>query len=326
MASKLLALHISLLTLFCAVYGKVVLVTGAAGFIGMHVSLKLHERGDVVVGIDNFNSYYQVSLKIDRYVELETKGIRVVRGDITDEALLRRLFEEHHFTDVIHLAAQAGVSYSLQNPLSYVTANVQGFTVLLEVVKDYPGTQVTYASSSSVYGLNEKVPFSETDRIDRTASMYAATKKADEFIARSYHHIYGIPMTGLRFFTVYGPWGRPDMAPYGFTDAIANGRPIKFYDNGVLERDFTYIDDIVDGTIGAMDRRSLFEIYNLGNSKPETVATLVRCIEDALGKKAILNNIPAPKTELPRTFANVTHAERDFGFRPTTPLCEGIRK
>jgi UDP-glucuronate 4-epimerase len=324
--------------------GKVVLVTGAAGFIGMHVSLALKKRGDGVVGLDNFNNYYDPSLKRARNGVLKKHNIFVVEGDINDAMLLKRLFEIVSFTHVMHLAAQAGVRYAIENPSSYVHSNIAGLVTLLEACKmAQPQPAIVWASSSSVYGLNTKVPFSELDRTDRPASLYAATKKAGEEITHTYNHIYGLSITGLRFFTVYGPWGRPDMAYFSFTRNILSGKPITVYEgpHGIdLARDFTYIDDVVKGCVAALDTAqkssgtggkkkgpAQFRIFNLGNTSPVTVPKLVSILEKLLKVKAIKNVVQMPGNgDVPFTHANVTLANVALGYEPTTDLQAGLKK
>ncbi|CAI5520180.1 unnamed protein product [Closterium sp. Naga37s-1] len=324
--------------------GLVVFVTGAAGFVGSHVSLALKRRGDGVVGIDNFNSYYPVALKRARQGRLAEKGIFIVDGDITNQAILARLFQLVKFTHVLHLAAQAGVRYAVVNPLAYVHSNVQGFVTLLEECKAAnPQPAVVYASSSSVYGLNSKVPFSEDDRTDRPASLYAATKKADEVLGHTYNHIYGLSITALRFFTVYGPWGRPDMAYFSFARNIVRGKPIKIFQGPKKEelaRDFTYIDDVVRGCVASLDtaapstgsggkkkRKAPMRVFNLGNTQPVKVGEFVGILEKHLQRQAIRNYIQMPSTgDVMFTHANVTRAHNDLGYQPTTDLDAGLEK
>ncbi|KAL6540847.1 UDP-glucuronate 4-epimerase 1 [Orobanche minor] len=324
--------------------GFSVLVTGAAGFVGTHVSLALKKRGDGVVGLDNFNSYYDPSLKRARKNLLSSHGIFIVEGDVNDARMLAKLFEIVPFTHVMHLAAQAGVRYAMENPHSYVHSNIAGLVTLLEACKNAdPQPSIVWASSSSVYGLNEKAPFSESDRTDRPASLYAATKKAGEEITHTYNHIYGLSITGLRFFTVYGPWGRPDMAYFSFTRNILQGKPITIYrgKNRVeLARDFTYIDDIVKGCVGSLDtaRKSTgsggkkrspaqFRIFNLGNTSPVTVPMMVGILEKQLKAKAKKNVVEMPGNgDVPFTHANISSAQREFGYKPTTDLQTGLRK
>ncbi|KAL2506403.1 UDP-glucuronate 4-epimerase 6 [Abeliophyllum distichum] len=324
--------------------GFSVLVTGAAGFVGTHCSLALKKRGDGVLGLDNFNSYYDPSLKRARQKLLEKHQIFVVEGDINDSELLHKLFDIVPFSHILHLAAQAGVRYAMQNPLSYVNSNVAGFVTLLEVAKSAdPQPAIVWASSSSVYGLNTEVPFSEGHRTDQPASLYAATKKAGEEIAHTYNHIYGLSLTGLRFFTVYGPWGRPDMAYFFFTKDILQRKSINVYvtqEGKEVARDFTYIDDIVKGCVGALDTAekstgsggkkrapAQLRVYNLGNTAPVTVAKLVGILESLLNVKAKKHVIKMPRNgDVPYTHANVSLAYRDFGYKPTTDLATGLRK
>ncbi|KAF9663493.1 hypothetical protein SADUNF_Sadunf17G0056200 [Salix dunnii] len=324
--------------------GLSVLVTGAAGFVGSHCSIALKKRGDGVLGLDNFNSYYDPSLKRARQKLLLKNQVFIVEGDLNDASLLTKLFDIIPFTHILHLAAQAGVRYAMQNPQSYVSSNIAGFVNLLEVAKTAnPQPAIVWASSSSVYGLNSKVPFSESDRTDQPASLYAATKKAGEEIAHTYNHIYGLSLTGLRFFTVYGPWGRPDMAYFFFTKDILQGKPIDVYqtqDKKEVARDFTYIDDVVKGCLGALDTAekstgsggkkkgpAQLRVYNLGNTSPVPVAKLVSILEGLLSTKAKKHVIKMPRNgDVPYTHANVTLAFRDFGYKPTTDLASGLRK
>lgn len=324
--------------------GHSVLVTGAAGFVGMHVALALKKRGDGVLGLDNFNSYYDPSLKRARQNVIQNHGIVVVEGDINDAALLKRLFDLVPFTHVMHLAAQAGVRYAMENPSSYVHSNIAGLVTLLEACKSaQPQPVFIWASSSSVYGLNSKVPFSEIDRTDRPASLYAATKKAGEEITHTYNHIYGLSITGLRFFTVYGPWGRPDMAYFSFTRDILQGKAITLYQGPKqvdLARDFTYIDDIVQGCLAALDtaKRSTgsggkkkgpaqFRIFNLGNTSPVTVPNLVSILEKLLKVKAKRNIETMPGNgDVPFTHANISFARAELSYHPTTDLQIGLKK
>ncbi|CAN0912252.1 UDP-glucuronate 4-epimerase 1 [Linum grandiflorum] len=321
-----------------------VLVTGAAGFVGTHVSLALKKRGDGVVGIDNFNNYYDPSLKKARKSMVEAQGIFIVTGDINDAKLLKKLFDVVPFTHVMHLAAQAGVRYAMENPHSYVHSNIAGLVTLLEICKSAdPQPAIVWASSSSVYGLNENAPFSESDRTDQPASLYAATKKAGEEITHTYNHIYGLSITGLRFFTVYGPWGRPDMAYFSFTRNILQGKPITVYrgKNRVdLARDFTYIDDIVKGCLGSLDTSgkstgsggkksgpAKYRIFNLGNTSPVTVPNLVGILERHLKVKAKKKVLDMPGNgDVPFTHANISYARKEFGYKPTTDLQTGLKK
>ncbi|XP_022875545.1 UDP-glucuronate 4-epimerase 3-like [Olea europaea var. sylvestris] len=324
--------------------GFSVLVTGAAGFVGTHVSLSLKRRGDGVVGLDNFNSYYDPGLKKARKSLLDRAGVYVIEADINDAVLLRKLFETVHFTHVMHLAAQAGVRYAMQNPNSYIHSNVNGFVSLLEACKNATlQPSIVWASSSSVYGLNSKVPFSEKDRTDRPASLYAATKKAGEEIAHTYNHIYGLSITGLRFFTVYGPWGRPDMAYFFFTKDILKGKEIKIFegaDHATVARDFTYVDDVVKGCLAALDTAkkstgnggkkkgaAQFRIYNLGNTNPVPVADLVAILEKLLKVKAKKKLLAMPRNgDVLFTHANISLARKELGYKPTTDLETGLKK
>ncbi|MBA0736211.1 hypothetical protein Gogos_009782 [Gossypium gossypioides] len=324
--------------------GFSVLVTGAAGFVGTHVSSALKKRGDGVLGLDNFNDYYDPSLKRARQELLERSGVFIVEGDINDSALLMKLFEVVAFTHVMHLAAQAGVRYAMENPGSYVHSNIAGFVNLLEVCKSAnPQPAIVWASSSSVYGLNNKVPFSEKDRTDQPASLYAATKKAGEEIAHTYNHIYGLSLTGLRFFTVYGPWGRPDMAYFFFTRDILKRKPIPIFEaanHGTVARDFTYIDDIVKGCLAALDTAekstgtggkkkgpAQLRVYNLGNTSPVPVSNLVSILERLLKVKVKRNIMKLPRNgDVQFTHANVSLAQRELGYKPTTDLQTGLKK
>ncbi len=280
----------------------------------------LRARGDQVAGLDNFNSYYDPALK-----RLRAQGLPISEGDIADKEQLFAAIEAFKPTHILHLAAQAGVRYSLNHPEAYTHSNVEGFLNILEAARclDLP---LTYASSSSVYGTNTRLPFSEEDPTDSPASLYAATKQANERMARSYHHCYGLKVTGLRYFTVYGPSGRPDMATYSFTDAIDNGRPISLYNNGEMERDFTYIDDIVQGTLAAVDLEAPCEIFNLGGNQAYPVLELVSILEDLLGKKAIIELLPMQPGEVKATYADITKAKKRLGFSPQTPLKEGLTR
>ncbi|KAJ4846045.1 UDP-glucuronate 4-epimerase 6 [Turnera subulata] len=324
--------------------GFSILVTGAAGFVGSHCSLALKKRGDGVLGLDNFNDYYDPSLKRARQKLLSKHQVFIVEGDLNDAPLLTKLFDVVPFTHILHLAAQAGVRYAMQNPQSYVSSNIAGFVNLLEVAKTAnPQPAIVWASSSSVYGLNTDVPFSELDRTDQPASLYAATKKAGEEIAHTYNHIYGLSLTGLRFFTVYGPWGRPDMAYFFFTKDILQGKSIDIYqtqDEKQVARDFTFIDDVVKGCVGALDTAekstgsggkkkgpAQLRVYNLGNTSPVPVGKLVSILETLLSTKAKKHVVKMPRNgDVPFTHANVTLAYKDFGYKPTTDLATGLRK
>lgn len=305
---------------------KHVFITGISGFIGFHLALFLKERGDLVIGCDNFNSYYDPALKRARAALLKEKGITILETDIRNPPLLEKTLTDFAITHFVHLAAQAGVRHSLNHPESYVQTNLDGFVQVLEVCRRHPHIKFIYASSSSVYGLNKKIPFSENDPTDQPASLYGATKKSNELIAFSYHHLYGIPVTGLRFFTVYGPWGRPDMAYFLFTRAILEGKPIQVYDKGKLKRDFTYIDDIVRGTASAIDLGAECEIFNLGNNHPEQVLDLIEAIEKASGKKALMEFLPMQPGDVSITYADISKSAKMLGFSPQVSLQEGIEK
>lgn len=305
---------------------KQVFITGAAGFIGFHLAQKLHSRGDVVVGYDNFNSYYTPELKRARAKILREQGIEVIEGSICDREKLSKAVSNHKTTHLVHLAAQAGVRYSLTNPNVYIDTNIQGFTDVLEVCRSIPGIKLTYASSSSVYGLNTKVPFSEKDAVDAQASLYGVTKRSNELMAKTYNHLYGIPVTGLRFFTVYGPWGRPDMAYFSFAEKIMRGEPIEVFNHGKMLRDFTYIDDIVNGTVAAMDLGANCEIFNLGNHQPESLLDFISILEQALGKSTEKIMKPMQPGDVVSTYADISHSHQRLGFVPSTPLKLGIPK
>lgn len=309
-----------------SVMGKRIIITGAAGFIGFHVALALQERGDEVVGIDNFNHYYTPTLKEKRNRILEQKGIKVHRIDLSEKEKILTLCEAFGTTHLLHLAAQAGVRYAKEHPEAYIKSNLDGFLSILEVVRNLQNVKLIYASSSSVYGLNEKIPFSEEDRVDKPANLYAATKRANELMAYSYHHLYGIAVTGLRFFTVYGPWGRPDMAYFSFTEAIMNDKPITLFNQGQMSRDFTYIDDITAGTIAAIDLGAACEIFNLGNHNPIDIFTFVRLLEKALEKKAQFTLSELSPGEVLSTFANIEHAKKQLHYNPKVPLEEGLTR
>jgi len=308
-----------------------ILVTGAAGFIGAAVSHALLDRGDQIIGIDNLNDYYDVGLKQARLKRLtERAGFAFHQADISDRDAMMALAGPR-ITHVVHLAAQAGVRYSLENPYAYVTANVMGQVVMLEMARALPGLKhFVYASSSSVYGANTKTPFAVGDAVDHPNSLYAATKRTDELFGHTYAHLYGIPATGLRFFTVYGPWGRPDMAPILFATAIAAGKPIKVFNNGEMWRDFTYIDDIVSGVVKALDRPPSamppHAIYNLGNNRCEKLMDFIAALEQAMGRKAVMEMAPMQKGDVPATFADIDASTRDLGYAPTTPIGVGIHK
>ena len=307
-----------------------VLVTGSAGFIGFHVAAYLLDQGEQVVGADNLNAYYDVGLKHARLARLEARrGFQFQKLEIGDLAAVSGLIQRHPEIDtIIHLAAQAGVRYSLIDPLAYVDANVRGQVVLLEVARNLRRLKAfVYASSSSVYGANQKQPFSVEDQVDQPVSLYAASKRAGELIAESYRRVYGFSSVGLRFFTVYGPWGRPDMAAYLFTDAIAAGRPIQVFNNGHMERDFTYIDDVVSAVAAAASLRLApgeHRLYNIGNSRPEKLLDFIAVLEQALGRGAKKEMRPMQPGDVPSTYADIAAARRDLGYDPKTPISEGL--
>jgi len=335
-----------------------ILVTGTAGFIGFHLAKKLLERGDEVVGIDNINDYYDVNLKYGRLKELGIEKDDISENkkalsktydkhsfykmDLSDKEAMDELFKTEQFDAVCNLAAQAGVRYSLENPHAYIQSNVVGFLNILEGCRNHDVKNLAYASSSSVYGLNESQPFKTTDKTEHQVSLYAATKKSNEMMAHTYAHLYGIQTTGLRFFTVYGPWGRPDMAPMLFTDAILNDRPIKVFNNGKMSRDFTYIDDIVDGVIKVIDKPAQsdekwdakdpkidsssapYRLYNIGNNAPLPLMEFIETLENTLGKKAEKNFMPMQDGDVVSTYADVTGLIENFGYKPDTKLADGI--
>jgi UDP-glucuronate 4-epimerase len=303
------------------------LVTGAAGFIGFHVARALLERGQEVIGIDNLNPYYDISLKRGR-LELITPNplFTFYHGDINKLATLETIFANHAIDRICNLAAQAGVRHSIQNPFIYEESNLKGFLNLLELARHSPVRNFVFASSSSVYGNNRKLPFSIDDTVDTPISLYAATKKANELMAHAYSHLFDIPLTGLRYFTVYGPWGRPDMALFLFTEAIINGRPIEIYNFGKMKRDFTYIDDIVGGTIAALDNPFKYEIFNLGNSKSIELMKLIEIIEEELGMVAEKKFLPMQPGDVPETYADIEKTKRLLGFNPKTSIRSGIRR
>ena len=320
-----------------------ILITGAAGFIGMTAGLRLLARGDEVVGLDNLNDYYEVSLKENRLARLTGHpNFRFVKLDVADRPGMERLFATEKFDKVIHLAAQAGVRYSLQNPHAYVDSNLVGFTNILEGCRHNQVAHLVYASSSSVYGGNTKMPFSEADSVDHPVSLYAATKKANELMAHTYSHLFGLPTTGLRFFTVYGPWGRPDMALFLFTKAILEGRPIDVFNFGNMQRDFTYIDDIVEGVIRVLDRTAAvnpaynaisadpatsnapYRVFNIGNNNPVQLLDFIGAIEKALAMPAEKRLLPLQDGDVPATYADTSLLNDWVGFVPATPIQEGV--
>ena len=320
-----------------------VLLTGAAGFIGMHVAQILLKRGDEVVGIDNLNDYYDPALKLARLTQLKPyPNFRFVQGDIADRMAMEDLFAKGHFQRVINLAAQPGVRYSLKNPHAYIQTNLVGFGNILEGCRHNGIEHLTYASSSSVYGANTKMPFSVHDNVDHPVSLYAASKKANELMAHTYSHLYGLPTTGLRYFTVYGPWGRPDMSPWLFTSAILEGRPIDVFNHGKMQRDFTFVEDIAEGTVRVLDRIPIpnqafnratpdpsssyapYKVYNIGNHQPVELMTFIKTIEDSLGQEAQKNFLPMQPGDVEATYADIEDLKRDVGFEPKTVLEEGI--
>ncbi|HMW79112.1 MAG TPA: NAD-dependent epimerase [Accumulibacter sp.] len=322
-----------------------VLLTGAAGFIGRATALRLLDRGDEVVGLDNLNDYYDVSLKLDRLRFLEPRsGFRFVKLDVGDRTGVAELFARERFDRVIHLAAQAGVRYSLKNPHAYVDSNLVGFVNILEGCRHTQVEHLVYASSSSVYGGNTHMPFSEHDSVDHPVSLYAATKKANELMAHCYSHLYGLPTTGLRFFTVYGPWGRPDMALFLFTRAILARQPIDVFNHGNMQRDFTYVDDIVEGVIRVLDRPATsnpgyvaeqpdpatsnvpYRVFNIGNHNPVPLLDFIGAIEEALGISAVKRMLPLQDGDVPATYADTDLLDEWVGFAPATPIGDGVKR
>jgi UDP-glucuronate 4-epimerase len=322
-----------------------ILITGGAGFIGFHLIKALMANGHAVYSLDNLNDYYDVALKQRRLETLDTFAANEKHGsyqfflmDLADKAAINKLFAQYSFEIVINLAAQAGVRYSLDNPQAYIDSNVQGFFNILEACRQFPVKHLLYASSSSVYGMNTHIPFSTTDRTDYPISLYAATKKSNELMAFSYSHLFGIPMTGLRFFTVYGEWGRPDMAYFKFTKAILENKPIDIYNYGDLKRDFTYIDDIVQGIINLLDKipvkqanpysnaQAAYQIYNLGNHQPVSLRRFITAIETACGKKAIERPLAMQAGDVPITYADISDSQQQFDFKPTVTIEDGIAR
>ncbi len=322
-----------------------ILVTGAAGFIGFHLCQRLLDRGDTVIGLDNLNDYYEVSLKESRLNHLTEKdNFTFVKCDLADRGGMEKLFAEHRFDAVVNLAAQAGVRYSLTHPRAYIDANLVGFMNILEGCRHQQVGHLVYASSSSVYGANTSMPFSVHDNVDHPVSLYAASKKANELMAHTYSHLYGMPCTGLRFFTVYGPWGRPDMALFLFTKAILAGKPIDVFNHGRMQRDFTYIDDIIEGVVRVVDQpaqpdllwsgdnpdpatsKAPYRVYNIGNNNPVELMHLIETLEKTLGKEAEKNFLPIQPGDVPATWADVDALSNDVGFRPSTPIESGIAK
>lgn len=303
-----------------------ILITGAAGFIGFHLAHHLKAQGDNVIGYDNFNHYYLPKLKQDRAADLAKIGVQVIDGDICDQKKLKETLLSHQTTHLVHLAAQAGVRYSISHPHEYIKANIEGFLNILELCRENPSIKLVYASSSSVYGLNQKIPFSTDDRTDSQASLYGVTKKTNELMAQTYNHLFGITAIGLRFFTVYGPWGRPDMAYFSFTDAILQGKPIYVFNEGQMQRDFTYIDDIIAGTAAAIDRAAGCEVFNLGHHEPDELGTLISLIEKELGQRAKKILMPMQAGDVVTTYADIGSSITKLGFMPKVSLEEGISR
>ncbi len=337
-----------------------ILITGTAGFIGFHTAILLLNKGYDIVGLDNINDYYNIQLKYGRLKETGINGetceygkiitsskyhsYRFIKSDLEDQETLDRLFKDEKFTHIVHLAAQAGVRYSLSNPHAYIRSNINGFLNILESCRHYPVEHLVFASSSSVYGLNEQMPFSVKNNVDHPISLYAASKKSNELMAHAYSHLFDIPVTGLRFFTVYGPWGRPDMALFIFTSSILAGKPIDVFNNGEMERDFTYIDDIVDG-IGRIIKsppkgtsgwdgknpdpsfsKAPYRIYNIGNNKPVSLMSFIEAIQDATGRKALINLLPLQPGDVTKTWADTEDLFREFQYKPKIPVKEGVKK
>ena len=322
-----------------------ILVTGAAGFIGFHVARRLLSEGQDVVGLDNMNAYYDPGLKGARRAELaKSRHMRFMELDLADRGATAALFKQHRFPYVVHLAAQAGVRHSLVDPFAYVDANLTGFTTILEGCRHNGCRHLLYASSSSVYGSNAKMPFSVHDNVDHPLSLYGASKKANELMSHAYAHLFGLPATGLRFFTVYGPWGRPDMAMWIFAKAIFAGEPIKLFNNGSMRRDFTYVDDVVESVVRLIDRPATVDrqfssaspdpgsssapwrVYNIGNNKSVELLEVVRLLEEAIGKKAKRQLLPIQPGDVPATYADIDDLKRDVGFRPATSIADGIAR
>ncbi len=322
-----------------------ILVTGAAGFIGFHLCQALLKKGNKIVGFDNINDYYDTKLKQDRLAILQKdSNFTFIKADLADKEKVNKTFDETNFDRVINLGAQAGVRYSLQNPDTYINSNIVGFLNILEACRHHKTAHLVYASSSSVYGMNTSMPFSVHDNVDHPVSLYAATKKSNELMAHTYSHLFGLPTTGLRFFTVYGPWGRPDMAPFLFTSAILEGRPIKVFNNGHMKRDFTFVDDIVEGVVRVADlipqsnsefdttnpdpstSKAPYKIYNIGNNQPVELLKFIETIEEKCGKKAEKIFMPMQAGDVVATYADVSDLMKDTGFSPATPLEVGIGK
>lgn len=313
---------------------KKVFITGAAGFIGFHLAKRLLSLGAEVVGLDNLNDYYDVSLKESRLAVLEKEEkFTFIKGDLADEQTVNQIFSEYHPDIVVNLAAQAGVRYSIDNPRSYIQSNIVGFFNVLEACRHYPVMHLLFASSSSVYGEQKKTPFSTEDNVDHPISLYAATKKSDELMAYTYSHLYGIPATGLRFFTVYGPFGRPDMAYFKFTNKIVRGEPIQIYNHGDMYRDFTYIDDIVHGVENMLcnppkpnEFGDKYKVYNIGNNKPEKLMDFIHTLEKAIGREAEKEYLPMQSGDVYQTYADVSDLIQDFDFKPDTSIADGLSR
>lgn len=324
---------------------NLIIVTGAAGFVGMHLSDQLTNHGYSVIGLDNMNTYYDLNLKKDRLAQLnDNKNFTFVECDLTDREHINKIFEEHRPAIVINLAAQAGVRYSIENPYAYLDSNLTGFLNILEACRNYPVDHLLYASSSSVYGGNKVAPFSTNHNVDHPVSLYAATKKSNELMAHTYSHLYNIPTTGLRFFTVYGPWGRPDMAYFSFTKDILEGNPIKVFNHGKMERDFTYIDDIVEGIVKliplapeknpnwdeSIDELGAsfapYRVYNIGNNSPVPLMKFINVLEEKIGKEANKQYMEMQPGDVLRTYADVSELERDIDFKPSTSIEDGLGK
>jgi len=303
-----------------------VLVTGVAGFIGMHCAKRLLARGDKVIGIDNLSPYNPVKLKKDRLKQLPKKNFSFAKLDISNFSALRKIFRREKPDSVLHLAAQPGVRYSLENPAAYVRSNLVGFANLLECCRATPPRHLVFASSSSVYGANSKLPWSESQNVDNPVSVYAASKKSNELMAHVYSHLYGIPTTGLRYFTVYGPWGRPDMSAMLFARAIMDGKPIAVFNQGDMQRDFTYVDDIVEGTLRVLDRPAPYAVYNIGNHQPVALLDYIAALEKLLGRKAKLEMKPMQPGDVKATYADTSALRQAVGFAPATPLETGLAR
>ncbi len=318
-----------------------ILISGSAGFIGFHAVKKFLELGHEVVGIDNINDYYDTDLKKARLQQISSTRFKFIKADFADNIAVKKVFNDHVFDRVLHLGAQAGVRHSISNPNDYVNSNLVGFVNILEAVRHAKVPHLVYASSSSVYGMNKKIPFSENDNVDYPISLYAATKKSNELMAHTYSHLYNIPTTGLRFFTVYGPWGRPDMAYFLFTKAILDGKEINIFNKGEMERDFTYIDDVINGIIKIIDQppsinstplldsqysSAPYKIFNIGNNKPENLLYFIEVIEKCLGKKSKKNFLPMQPGDVIRTYANIESLYDEIGYKPVTPIEEGLEK